>query len=108
MAKLKECKIAPDGHTAGETRVYDEMWKRAKVTEGGSRRLSIGHDRLARNLRSGRANVRKHCERLIEKLSIRKIADPILAERVGTTYEVFSYRSEEHTSELQSLRHLVC
>ena len=107
MAKLKACKIAQDGHTAGETRVYDEMWKKVKDLEVGSRKLSIGHDRLARNLRSGRANVRKHCDRLIEKLSIRKIANPILVERVGTTYEVFSYTEILERRRCAGLTHFV-
>jgi hypothetical protein len=93
MAKLKECKVAQDGQTRGETRVYDEMWwdKKAVEQQDGSKLITVGYRRLARQLRTGRNNVKKHCQQLITKLAMMKIAEPLLAERVGTTYRVYNY-----------------
>ena len=93
MAKLKECKVAQDGQTRGENEVYDAVFwhKKAKPQEDGSKLVTVGYDNLARQLRTGKNNVKKHCLRLIEKKAMVKIAEPILAERVGTTYRVYNY-----------------
>jgi hypothetical protein len=93
MAKLLKCKVAQDGQTHGENAVYDAMFwhKKAKPQEDGSKLVTVGYDRLARQLRVGKNNVKKHCQRLITKLAMVKIAEPILAERVGTTYRVYNY-----------------
>src|SRR5205814_8442284 len=55
---------------------------------------------------SGRAAARGPDERATRARALRRLAR--CAERGGEEREPESRRSEEHTSELQSLRHLVC
>src|ERR1035438_10076674 len=83
-------------------RIPDEMWSYQPVKEVRTAAQLFAHVADAQY---------GFCGVIVEGKSVSKDIEKTLttkAEIVAALREAFAYRSEEHTSELQSLRHLVC
>jgi hypothetical protein len=105
--RLHKAHLAQQGHTHGEILVYRALWdhKMAKKMDDGSRRISIGWDRMGLAAGMSWKNAKTHCLALIEKLAVEKVADH--HERVGTTYRVLSYAQILERRRKAGLTHVI-
>ena len=88
---IREARLVQEGHTNGEQRVYDAMWKSARVVDDQRRVLTIGFGKIAQISNLSESNCKPAIAGLLEKLAIERLPDrgPNLA--LGRTYQIYSW-----------------
>jgi hypothetical protein len=94
-----------DGHSAGEEKIYDLLWKYSKPFNEDARIISIGYSAVAELARLAVTNCRANIFSLMEKLAIEEHRQHI--KREARTYLVFSYSAILRRRKDAGLTHII-
>lgn len=91
--KIHRCYKAQDGHSPGENQLYGVLWHLGVLDGPDTKRITMGHIRLAQAANLSDKAVKRCLAQLVDKLAIEVIADEISASRTGHTYRIHSFKS---------------
>ena len=84
------CRLAQDGHSLGESALYQMLWSRGKPETEETRVISAGWRTMRRFCGMTDKNCKRNACSLIQKLAIEVIAAEDINTRKGRTYRVHS------------------
>lgn len=91
--KIHRCYKAQDGHSPGENQLYGVLWHLGVLDGPDTKRITMGHIRLAQAANLSDKAVKRCLAQLVDKLAIEVMADEISASRTGHTYRIHSFKS---------------
>lgn len=89
--QIREAKVVQEGHTYGEQRVYEALWKYGAVVNEQVRVITIGFLRMAGIAGLAESNCKAAVAGLLDKLTIERLPDKNIAQ--GRTYKVYNWTS---------------
>lgn len=87
----KPCFLAQDGHSLGETALYQVLWARAKPDMDDSRIITAGWRTMRRFCGMTDKNCKRNATGLIEKLAMEVVCQESVSTYTGRTYRIHSY-----------------
>lgn len=91
VAGPRLCRLAQDGHSLGESALYQMLWSRGEPETDETRIISAGWRTMRRFCGMTDKNCKRNASSLIEKLAIEVIEAEDIHTRKGRTYRVHSY-----------------
>ncbi len=91
VAGPRLCRLAQDGHSLGESALYQMLWSRGEPETDETRIISAGWRTMRRFCGMTDKNCKRNASSLIEKLAMEVIEAEDIHTRKGRTYRVHSY-----------------
>lgn len=88
--RVHRCRSVQDGHSHGETILYDTLWRLGSAVNE-HREVTIGWDAMGRAARMSDKAAKRNLNQLTGKLAVELVAKEDSARRVGRTYRIFSF-----------------
>ena len=89
----RPCYLAQDGHSLGETALYQVLWARAKQETADTRVITAGWRTMKRLCGMSDKSCKRNTTGLIEKFALEVVSAEDIATRTGRTYRIHSYVS---------------
>ncbi len=89
----RPCYLAQDGHSLGETALYQVLWARAKPETSDTRVITAGWRTMKRLCGMSDKSCKRNTTGLIEKFALEVVSAEDIATRTGRTYRIHSYVS---------------
>jgi hypothetical protein len=104
-AEVREMRQAQDGHTIGEQRLYEALWRLSRPVERHARAITIGERTLAAQANMSYSAAQDNARGLIRKLAIE--VRSATSKNAPKTYVVFSYEEILRRRRAAGLTHYV-
>ena len=89
----RPCYLAQDGHSLGETALYQVLWARAKQETADTRVITAGWRTMKRLCGMSDKSCKRNTTGLIEKFALEVVSAEDISTRTGRTYRIHSYVS---------------